>query len=124
MKEIFGFTLIELVIVIVILGILAAVAVPRYLNLSEDATNAAITGMEGAVKSAFAIEIAENRGTYPTITELNTRLATNDTTAVATGIQFNVSGTPYTIQTYTDSACTAATTSVGDTVQCIDGATS
>jgi len=124
MKKQNGFTLIELVIVIVILGILAAVAVPRYLNLSEDATNAALTGMEGAVKSAFAIEIAENRGTYPTITELNDRLATNDTTAVATGIQFGVGGTTYTIQTYTDNACTTPTAAVGNAVQCIGGATS
>jgi len=117
-----GFTLIELVIVIIILGILAAIAIPRYLDLSTDATTAAKLGMEGAVKSAFAIEIA-NLKTYPTITQLDARLATDNTTAAVTGIQFDIDSTTYTVQTYTDDACTTATTGVGDSVQCVGSVT-
>ncbi len=50
-----GFTLIELIIVIVILGILAVTAAPRFLDLSSDARKSAMQGVLGAVKSASQI---------------------------------------------------------------------
>ena len=53
-----GFTLIELVVVIVILGILAAVAIPRFINLSDEAELAAVQGMAGGLSSAMAINYA------------------------------------------------------------------
>ncbi|MDW1976843.1 type II secretion system protein [Vibrio sp. Vb1980] len=55
MKRQGGFTLIELVVVIVILGILAVTAAPRFLNLQDDARKSSLQGLKGAIDGAAGI---------------------------------------------------------------------
>lgn len=54
-----GFSLIELVIVIVILGLLAATAIPRFLNVTDDAENASVDGVAGGLATAVGFVRAQ-----------------------------------------------------------------
>lgn len=60
-----GFTLIELIMVIVILGILSAVAIPKYIDMSNQAKAAAEKGVVGGVRAGIMTYFVENKA-YPT----------------------------------------------------------
>ncbi len=60
-----GFTLIELMIVVAIVGVLAAIALPKFANLVVKSKEAAVKGTLGSLRSAISLYYSNNEGVFP-----------------------------------------------------------
>ncbi len=69
-----AFTLIELMLVVAIIGLLAAIAIPKFANMVIKAKEAAILGKLGSLRSAISIYYADSEGRYPTQIDLRLSL--------------------------------------------------
>ena len=109
-----GITLIEIIAVLVILGILAAVAVPKYMDMAEEARNkaalAAVAEVKGRLSTVQGKMLIRNNGVAPT----NAALFTYATGSDGYGTEGNLSniGTDYAVVTATGSPITITVSAV------------
>jgi MSHA pilin protein MshA len=119
-----GFTLIELVVVITILGILAAFAIPKFVALDQQARFATITGLGGSVKSAAALARSLSMATGITATAnmegTSVTLSNNYPDSSLTGIAaaVNTTTTDFSFVAGTGTTVAAVWTKVGGPTTC------
>ena len=106
-RNVRGFTLVEILIVVIILGILAAIVIPQFTNASTDAKKSAVASTLQSLRGAIELYKINNNDTPPTALTVLTTTAgkgpylavppVNPATGDTTGLNYSVSGTSYTL---------------------------
>ncbi len=112
-----GFTLIELVAVIVILGALAVVALPRFVNLQDEAQQAAAEGVAGALSAGFALNYADYLAEGDDFVQVNSDL-TGDLSASPGSPWSDIMQDASVLEDYTVGSCDLSGSADGASVPC------
>jgi len=112
-----GFTLVEILIVVVILGILAAIVIPQFTSASESAKSSSLVSQLQTIRSQLELYQVQHNGDYPTLLQMWTNLTTE---TEVSGVAGNASGNefgPYLqqdpVNPFEDSASVAAAAVAG-----------
>ncbi|MEI8055616.1 MAG: type II secretion system protein [bacterium] len=133
MRKVKGFTLIEMIVAIVVLGVLASIAVPRYLAVRDSAREAIKISAVNTVRTAVTMLYAQKRE-YPTNAEIAVLLTIGESAehkqaeAASNGVKFPIGGEgnySYIVKTFKDATCTKGqeTALIDDKVKCVSGVT-
>jgi len=88
MRRIRAFTLVEVLIVVIVLGILAAIVVPQFSSASQDATMSALQTTLQTMRAQLELYKLQHNGTYPTLANFTAQMTGQTNAAGAAGTDF------------------------------------